>query len=91
MKLIIEDGPHYKIQMDLWYLNDDISNECGYNYIPHIVSILYILNKIFTHLIILINSFFVNCFLIHCIIFNAYSTFKKNMYYIFSEIVLYFY
>ena len=39
MKAIIEDGPHYRVQMDIWVLNEDISNSSGYNYILNIIDI----------------------------------------------------
>jgi len=37
MKVLVEDSPHFKIEMDLLYLNDDISKVCRYNYILDIV------------------------------------------------------
>ena len=40
MKVLVEDGPHFKIEMDLFYLNDDISKVCRYNYILDIVNVL---------------------------------------------------
>lgn len=39
MKLNIENGPHSKIQMDIWYLNDDISKACGYKYVLDIIDV----------------------------------------------------
>jgi len=39
MKLLIEDGPHYQYQMDIWYLDDDIAQISGFNYILDIIDV----------------------------------------------------
>ena len=39
MKLIIEDGPHYRYEMDIWYLEDDIAKSTGFNYILDIIDV----------------------------------------------------
>ena len=37
MKIIIENGPHYRYQMDIWYLPKDIGLSSGYNYVLDIL------------------------------------------------------
>ena len=39
MKQIIENGPHFRIEMDIFYLPDDIAKVSGYNYILDIIDI----------------------------------------------------
>ena len=39
MKLLIEEGPHYNVQMDLWYLGEDIAELTCYNYILDIIDV----------------------------------------------------
>ena len=31
MKLIIEEGHHYRYEIDIWYLEDDIAKSTGFN------------------------------------------------------------
>ena len=37
MKIIIDNGPHYRYVADLWYLKGDIKEDTGYNYILDII------------------------------------------------------
>ena len=40
MKIItIEEGPHFRVQMDIWYINEDIAKICGYNYMLDIIDV----------------------------------------------------
>ena len=39
MKIIIEEGPHFRVQMDIWYINEDIAKICGYNYVFDIIDV----------------------------------------------------
>ena len=39
MKQIIENGPHFRIEIDIFYLPDDIAKVSGYNYILDIIDI----------------------------------------------------
>ena len=39
MKQIIENVPHFRIEMDIFYLPDDIAKVSGYNYILDIIDI----------------------------------------------------
>ena len=39
MKQIIENGPHFRIEMDIFYLPDDIAKVSGYNNILDIIDI----------------------------------------------------
>ena len=39
MKVIIEEGPHYRLQMNLWYLTENIAASCGFKYILDIIDI----------------------------------------------------
>ena len=39
MKIIIEEGPHFRVQMDIWYINEDIAKICGYNYLLDIIDV----------------------------------------------------
>ena len=39
MKLLIEEGPHYRLEMDLWYLSEDIAEATGYNFILDIIDV----------------------------------------------------
>ena len=39
MKQIIENGPHFRIEMDIFYLPDDITKVSGYNYVLDIIDI----------------------------------------------------
>ena len=36
-KLIIEEGPHFRYQMDIWYLPKDIAESSNYNYVLDII------------------------------------------------------
>lgn len=40
MKLIIKEGPHYRYEMDIWYLEDDIAKSTGFNYIFDLIDVL---------------------------------------------------
>ena len=37
MKIILDNGPHYRYLADLWYLNKDIRDLTGYNYVLDII------------------------------------------------------
>ena len=37
MKVLIENRPHYLIEIDLWYLSEDIVELNGYNFIIDII------------------------------------------------------
>ena len=37
MKIIIDNGPHYRYVADLWYLNGDLKEDTGYSYILDII------------------------------------------------------
>ena len=39
MKQIIENGHHFRIEMDIFYLPDDIAKVSGYNNILYIIDI----------------------------------------------------
>ena len=39
MKLLIENEPHYRLEIDLWYLSEDIAELTGYNYILDIIDV----------------------------------------------------
>ena len=39
MKLLIENGSHYRLEIDLWYLSEDIAELTGYNYILDIIDV----------------------------------------------------
>ena len=39
LKQIIENGPHFRLEMDLWYLPGDISKQSGYNYVLDIIDV----------------------------------------------------
>ena len=36
-KLIIEEGPYFRYQMDIWYLPKDIAEASNYNYVLDII------------------------------------------------------
>ena len=37
IKIILDNGPHYRYVADLWYLNQDIRDLTGYNYVLDII------------------------------------------------------
>ena len=37
MKIIIDNGPHYRYVDDIWYLIEEIKEEKGYSYILDII------------------------------------------------------